>query len=123
MEDSIKTPRGTFPVRFDSVEEAEAAGYHLWFSEKDVKIVGNGINAAAVRPFGQSRVTEISPSAARKTVLFIHLADGWSISMRRNELRCCDIRVGDTLHYFRMGDAGPRVLLDLRPPDAVEFSA
>lgn len=123
MEDSIKTPRGTFPVRFDSMEEAEAAGYHLWFSEEGVKIVGNGINAAAVRPSAISWVKEILPSAARKKLLFVRLADGWSISLCRKDIRAFDIRVGDTLHYFRMGDAGPRVLLDRRPPDAVEFSA
>lgn len=123
MEEHIKTPRGTFPVRLDSMEEAEAAGYHLWFSEEGVKIVNNGMNAAAVRPSAISWVKEILPSDARKKLLFVHLADGWSISLCRKDIRAFDIRVGDTLHYFRMGDAGPRVLLELRPPDAAPFFA
>lgn len=123
MEEHIKTPRGTFMIRFESMAEAEAAGYFLWFREGDVEIVGNGMSAAAVRPYALSRVTGIGPSAARKTLLFVQLADGWSISLNRKELQTRDIRVGDTLKYARIGDANPSVLLDRREPDAIPFSA
>lgn len=81
------------------------------------------MSAAAVRPYALSRVTGIGPSAARKTLLFVQLADGWSISLNRKELQTRDIRVGDTLKYARIGDANPSVLLERREPDAIPFSA
>ncbi|MDR2075608.1 MAG: hypothetical protein LBP61_01550 [Desulfovibrio sp.] len=38
-EPCVKTPRGTFPVRFDSLDEAFAAGYKFWFRHNDGTII------------------------------------------------------------------------------------
>lgn len=49
MDDKIKTPRGTFRFRFDSLEQAEAEGFTLWFTHEGTHIVGDGTLAFAVR--------------------------------------------------------------------------
>lgn len=46
---TIKTPRGTFKIAFESLVEAEAHGYTLWFTHNEVPIVTDGTRAFAVR--------------------------------------------------------------------------
>ena len=49
----IKTPRGIFRFAFHTMEDANAAGCHLWFTHNGICIVGNGTEAYAVRqPYG-----------------------------------------------------------------------
>jgi hypothetical protein len=46
-----KTPRGVFPYRFDSLNEAQEAGFTLWFIERSLgfAVVTDNTSAYAVR--------------------------------------------------------------------------
>ena len=47
---TVKTPRGVFRIKFDSIEAAKEAGFHAWFTHTDgTVIVGDGSYAYAVR--------------------------------------------------------------------------
>ena len=47
--ESIKTPRGTFRVKFTSMQEANDNGYYLYFEHEGYAIVANGTLAFAVK--------------------------------------------------------------------------
>lgn len=43
----VKTPRGTFEIRFKTMVEANEAGFYLWFTHDGYQIVGDCENHAA----------------------------------------------------------------------------
>lgn len=48
MDKRITTPRGSFKIKFRSMEEANSNGFYLWFTHDGYVIVGDGIHAYAV---------------------------------------------------------------------------
>ena len=59
--ETVKTPRGTFKVRFESLEHAKKEGFSFWFTHGCWQIVGNGTSAYAVE-------TMVERSASGKTI-------------------------------------------------------
>lgn len=46
----VRTPRGNFKIRFETIEEAISEGFYQWFTSDDGhEIVGDGQSAFAVR--------------------------------------------------------------------------
>lgn len=68
-----------------------------------------------------SRVISMKPTPSGGFVR-IQLEDGHRMSLSLVEVRCCDIRVGDTLSYSHHTNSCA-VRLALRPPEAVPYQA
>lgn len=69
--DTIKTPRGTFRVRFESLEQAKKEGFNFWFTFEGWQIVGNGTLAVAVRKQDLRNVDYKTPDRERGTWLAV----------------------------------------------------
>lgn len=65
--ETVKTPRGTFKVRFESLEHAKKEGFNFWFAHGCWQIVGNGASAYAVAEHKISEVLYTTPGKIHST--------------------------------------------------------